>query len=379
MNPRKIVHVDMDAFFASVEQRDHPHLLGQPVVVGGRGARAVVAAASYEARKFGVHSALPMGRALRLCPELVVMPARFDVYREVSKQVRAIFSEYTHLVEPLSLDEAFLDVTEPRIGPPSATLIATAIKAAIRERTGLTASAGVATGKFLAKVASGMQKPDGLTVILPANEEGFLAALPVGRFFGVGPATQEKMLALGLRTGADLRAYGAEALEREFGKTGRFFYEIACGRDDRPVQPDRERKSIGAETTFEQDRFGEAELGPVLVALTDEVVGHMTRSGILGRTVTVKLRFADFTTITRSHTSQSPLLERGEVLAVARRLAFESERPHEPIRLLGVTVSQLQPAGTAYQPRLDFGQPPETDNSSAGELAANLQELNARP
>ena len=366
MNPRKIVHVDMDAFFASVEQRDHPHLRGRPVAVGGRGARAVVAAASYEARKFGVHSALPMRRALRLCPELEVMPARFDVYRQVSEQVRAIFLEYTSQVEPLALDEAFLDVTEPIMGPPSATLIAKAIKAAIRERTGLTASAGVATGKFLAKVASGMQKPDGLTVILPQDEDAFLAALPVGRFFGVGPATEERMHALGLRTGADLRAYGPEALEREFGKTGRFFYDIACGRDDRRVQPDRERKSIGAETTFEHDRFGEAELGPVLMALTDEVVDRMTRAALLGRTVTVKLRFADFTTITRSHTSLSPLLELSEVLAVARRLAFESERPHGPIRLLGVTVSQLQPAGTVFQPRLDFDQPASEEERVAG-------------
>ncbi|MFA7460387.1 MAG: DNA polymerase IV [Trueperaceae bacterium] len=366
MNPRKIVHVDMDAFFASVEQRDHPHLRGRPVAVGGRGARAVVAAASYEARKFGVHSALPMRRALRLCPELEVMPARFDVYRQVSEQVRAIFLEYTDLVEPLALDEAFLDVTEPIKGPPSATLIAKAIKAAIRERTGLTASAGVATGKFLAKVASGMQKPDGLTVILPQEEDAFLAALPVGRFFGVGPATEERMHALGLRTGADLRAHGPEALEREFGKTGRFFYDIASGRDDRRVQPDRERKSIGAETTFEQDRFGEAELGPVLTALADEVVARMTRAALLGRTVTVKLRFADFTTITRSHTSLSPLLEFSEVLAVARRLAFESDRPHGPIRLLGVTVSQLQPAGTVFQPRLDFGQTASDEEQGSG-------------
>lgn len=348
------MHVDMDAFFASVEQRDHPHLKGLPVAVGGRGERAVVAAASYEARKFGVHSALPMRRALRLCPELVVMPARFDVYRQVSQQVRAIFQRYTDLVEPLALDEAFLDVTEPKLGPPSATLVARAIRAAIRQETGLTASAGVASGKFLAKVASGLRKPDGLTVILPHEAEAFLASLPVGEFFGVGPATRERMHGLGLRTGADLRAYGPEPLEREFGKSGRFFYEIACGRDDRRVEPNRERKSLGAETTFERDRIGHEELDPVLTKLTDEVAHRLARAGMRGRTVTVKLRFKDFTTITRSHTSASPLSELDELLAVARRLTFDSDRPDEPVRLLGVTVSQLQPAGSVFQPRIEF-------------------------
>ena len=348
------MHVDMDAFFASVEQRDHPHLKGLPVAVGGRGERAVVAAASYEARKFGVHSALPMRRALRLCPELVVMPARFDVYRQVSQQVRGIFQRYTDLVEPLALDEAYLDVTKPHLGPPSATLVARAIRAAIRQETGLTASAGVASGKFLAKVASGLRKPDGLTVILPHEAEAFLAALPVGEFFGVGPATRERMHELGLRTGADLRAYGPEALEREFGKSGRFFYEIACGRDDRRVEPNRERKSLGAETTFERDRIGHQELDPVLTELTDEVAHRLARAGMRGRTVTVKLRFKDFTTITRSHTSASPLSELDELLAVARRLTFDSDRPDEPVRLLGVTVSQLQPAGSVFQPRIEF-------------------------
>ncbi len=351
---RKIVHVDMDAFFASVEQRDHPHIRGLPVAVGGTGERAVVAAASYEARKFGVHSALPMRRALRLCPELVVMPARFDVYREVSRHIRDIFLRYTDLVEPLALDEAYLDVTEPKRGPPSGTLIARAIKQAIRAETGLTASAGVASGKFLAKVACGLRKPDGLSVILPEEEEAFLAALPVGRFFGVGPATEARMHALGLRTGADLRAYGAAALEREFGKTGRFFYEIACGRDTRRVDPDRERKSVGAETTFERDLQGRAELDAVLIELSAEVAHRVSRSGVLGRTVTVKLRYADFSTITRSHTSSTPLGHEEEILAVARRLLFESERPHEPIRLLGVTLSQLVATGGVYQPRLEF-------------------------
>ncbi len=351
---RKIVHVDMDAFYASVEQRDSPELRGKPVAVGGRGERAVVVAASYEARKYGVHSALPMRRALRLCPELIVVPARFDVYRQVSEQIRAIFTCFTDLVEPLALDEAYLDVTEPKLGPPSGTLIAKAIKARILAETGLTASAGVATGKFLAKVASGMQKPNGLTVILPHEEEAFLAALPVGDFFGVGPATREKMHALGIRTGADLRAWGADELERRFGKSGRHFFELAWGRDERPVRPDRERKSIGAETTFEHDRLGRAELEPTLAELADEVAHRLSRKGMVARTVTVKLRFADFRTITRSHTGLAPLSELDELLAVARRLAFESDRPDEPVRLIGVTASQLLATGSVYQPRLPF-------------------------
>lgn len=354
MSARKIVHVDMDAFFAAVEQRDHPEIRGRPVVVGGRGERSVVAAASYEARKFGIHSALPMRRALRLCPDLVIMPARFSVYRQVSDQIRAVFARYTDLVEPLALDEAFLDVTEPRQGPPSGTLIARAIKRDIFAETGLTASAGVATGKFLAKVASGMQKPDGLTVILPEQELAFLAALPVEKFFGVGPATSARMRTLGLTTGAHLKAFGKDALEAEFGKVGRLFYDIACGVDERRVEPNRERKSIGSEVTFEHDRAGVEELDPTLVQLADEVVGGMVGRGLRGRTVTVKMRFADFKTITRSYTSQNPLSELDEVLALARRLAFEKGEADEPIRLLGVTISQFVPAGSVYQPRLEF-------------------------
>ncbi len=354
MAQRKIVHVDMDAFFASVEQRDHPETRGLPVAVGGRGERAVVAAASYEARKFGVHSALPMRRAVRLCPDLVIMPPRFGVYRQVSEQIRAVFARYTDLVEPLALDEAFLDVTDPKQGPPSGTLIARAIKRDILAETGLTASAGVATGKFLAKVASGMKKPDGLTVILPERELEFLAALPVEKFFGVGPATAQRMHALGLITGAHLRALGQQALEAEFGKVGRLFYEIACGIDERRVEPNRERKSLGSEVTFEHDRVGREELDPTLAALAEEVVSSMLRRGLKGRTVTVKMRFTDFRTITRSYTNPNPLSELDEVLALARRLAFEKGEADEPIRLLGVTVSQFVPAGAVYQPRLEF-------------------------
>lgn len=345
----------MDAFFAAVEQRDNPSLRGRPVAVAGSSDRAVVVAASYEARRYGVRSALPLRLALRRCPELVVVPPRFDAYREVSHEVRAIFGRFTPLVEPLALDEAYLDVTEPLSGPPSGTLIAKAIKATIQRETRLTASAGVATGKFLAKIASGLRKPDGLSVILPEDSDAFLAALPVDKFFGVGPATLVKMHQAGIRTGADLRARDAEELERLFGKAGLFFHAMARGQDDRPVLPNRERKSIGAETTFEHDRLGRAELEGTLVELSELVFQRLTRVGGLARNVTVKLRFADFRTITRSHTLEQPLRGLEELIATARVLAFETERPDEPVRLIGVTLAQLAVPGTmAYQPRLEF-------------------------
>jgi DNA polymerase-4 len=356
---RKIVHVDMDAFFASVEQRDDPSIAGRPVAVGGTGPRSVVAAASYEARAFGVRSALPMARAMRLCPELIVVPPRFSVYREVSQQVRAIFLRYTDLVEPLSLDEAFLDVTEPKIGPPSATLVAQAIRAAIKEETGLTASAGVAGGKFLAKVASGMNKPDGMTVITPDMVSAFLEALPIERFFGVGPRTAEKMRALGIRNGAELKAAGPERLVREFGKMGRFFHDMANGRDDRPVVPDRERKSISSETTFDEDLTDDGRIDEVLRALCQDVGSHLARHGLAARTATVKLRYADFRTVTRSRTvGWGEVRDRDTLLGLARSLTFESDRPRLPIRLLGVTASHLAEDGAGRrqaQARLDFG------------------------
>lgn len=355
---RKIVHVDMDAFFASVEQRDRPELRGRPVAVGGSGERAVVAAASYEARAFGVRSAMPMRRALRLCPELAVVPPRFDVYRRVSAQIRAVFHRYTDLVEPLALDEAFLDVTRPKRGPPSATLVARAIKTDIRAETGLTASAGVASGKFLAKIASSRHKPDGLTVILPEEAAAFLAALPIEAFFGVGPRTAERMHAIGIRTGADLRNRSVEDLERHFGKVGRFFHAIAHGQDDRPVQPDRPRKSISTETTFERDRLTRAELEPVLDELTQDVAAGMRRHALAARTVSVKMRYADFQTVTRSKTVPIPLTEAAEVMAVAAALAFDVPRPAGPLRLLGVGVAQLVPRGAVVvQPRLAFADP----------------------
>ena len=353
---RKIVHVDMDAFYASVEQRDRPELRGLPVAVGGTGPRAVVAAASYEARAYGVRSAMPMARALRLCPELVVVRPRFDVYREVSAQVRAVFRRYTDLVEPLALDEAYLDVTEPKLGPPSGTLIAKAIKEEIRRETGLTASAGVASGKFLAKLASGMDKPDGLTVIRPEEADRVLLSLPVEGFYGVGPRTAAKLRAMGLRTGADLRAAGRERLVAELGKLGSFLFDIASGVDDRPVVPDQPRKSLGAETTFDVDVADDARLEAVLVRLCEEVHRAMEHRGLAARRVTVKLRFDDFRTITRSHTEVGPFWQEEALLALARRLAFETDRPRRPVRLLGVSVAELtERGGVAVQPRLEFG------------------------
>ncbi|HEX7040763.1 MAG TPA: DNA polymerase IV [Trueperaceae bacterium] len=353
---RKIVHVDMDAFYASVEQRDRPELRGLPVAVGGTGPRAVVAAASYEARAFGVRSAMPMARALRLCPELVVVRPRFDVYRQVSAQVRAVFHRYTDLVEPLALDEAYLDVTRPKRGPPSGTLIAKAIKAEVKDETGLTASAGVAGGKFLAKLACGMSKPDGLTVIRPEDVDRVLLPLPVERFYGVGPRTAAKLRSLGWRTGADLRAAGRERLVAELGKLGAFLHDIANGIDDRPVVPDQPRKSLGAETTFDVDVTDEAELDAVLAQLCEEVHGALERRGLAARRVTVKLRFDDFRTITRSHTELGPFWQAEALLALARRLAFETDRPRRPVRLLGVTVADLSDRdGVAVQPRLEFG------------------------
>lgn len=356
---RKIIHVDMDAFYASVEQRDAPDLRGHPVAVGGTGPRGVVMTASYEARRFGVGSAMPTARAVRLCPELIVVSPRFDAYREVSRQVRAIFERYTDLVEPLALDEAYLDVTQPKRGPASATLLARQIKAAIAEETGLTASAGVSTGKFLAKVASGLVKPDGLTVIPPERAQAFLAELSIERFHGVGPRTAARLRAAGIYSGADLRDRDVEDLARAFGKVGRFLHDIACGIDDRPVVAHRPHKSLGAETTFREDRHHRAELEPVLAELCRELADRLDGAGLSARTVTVKVRYADFKSMTRSHTLTSGLRTFEELLSTARALAFESTLPVAPIRLMGVSVSQLRRRqGDTVQPRLPFPRQP---------------------
>ena len=338
---RKIIHVDMDAFYASVEQRDDPSLRGKPVAVGGSAARGVVAAASYEARVFGVRSAMPSVTARRRCPELIFVKPRFEVYREVSNRIRAVFAEFTDLIEPLSLDEAYLDVTENRAGLPSATEVAQAIRARIRAETGLTASAGVSYCKFLAKLASDLNKPNGQAVITPRQGPGFVAALSVAKFHGIGPATAAKMERLGIRTGADLRSLDLATLTRHFGKSGRWYHQISRGIDNRPVRPDRERKSLGTEDTFDQDIHDLPAAATELERLALKVWQSAEARGIRGRSVTVKVKFADFRQITRCRTLPAPLPDQATLLGLAQALLASVFPVDRGIRLLGVTLSSL--------------------------------------
>ena len=342
---RRILHIDMDAFYASVEQRDDPALRGRPVAVGSPHARGVVAAASYAARRFGVHSAMPSLTAQRLCPELVFVPPRFETYRAVSRQIHAIFARYTALIQPLALDEAYLDVTAPLRDPGSATAIAQEIRAAIRAETGLTASAGVSFNKFLAKLASDHRKPDGLFVITPARAAAFVAALPVAKFHGIGPKTAARMAALGLHTGADLAACPLPLLLARFGRAGALYHALACAEDPRPVTPDRQARSLGAERTFARDLTTWAEAAPVLAALAARVGEACDRHGLAGRTVTVKVKYADFRLITRSHSAPAPLASAAALGAVAEALLAGLFPPPRGVRLLGLTVSNL--AGAA--------------------------------
>jgi len=337
---RKIIHIDMDAFYASVEQRDDPALRGRPLAVGGSSQRGVVMTASYEARKFGVHSAMPSARAKRLCPDLVFVRPRFDAYKEASRQIRDIFGRYSSLVEPLSLDEAFLDVTEPKAGPPSATLIARQIKEDIRRETELTASAGVSVNKFLAKVASDIQKPDGLTVVRPDEVEAFIGSLAVEKFFGVGPATARRLKKLGIHTGGDLRTWEEQRLVEQFGKSGHWFYRIARGIDNRAVAVHRERKSIGAERTFFENLTQRGDILERLCSIAENVAGRMDKTGASARTITLKIRDADFVTVTRSLTVKRPVSTAAEIRAVVEPLFFDNP-PAKPIRLLGISASTL--------------------------------------
>jgi DNA polymerase-4 len=345
---RKIIHIDMDAFFASVEQRDNPELRGKPVAVGGSRERGVVAAASYEARAFGVRSALPSVTARRRCPDLIFVAPRFDVYKAVSLQIREIFAEYTPLIEPLSLDEAYLDVTENLKGLASATEIAEDIRAKIRRETNLTASAGVSYNKFLAKLASDHRKPDGLYVITPKMGPAFVENLPVEKFHGVGPATTAKMNRLGIENGLDLRAQTLPFLQQHFGKFGPYYYWIARGVDERPVRADRVRKSVGAENTFAQDLHAFEPMREALEPIIAKVWRHCQATGIQGRTVTLKVKFADFQQITRSKSVGDPV----DSLADLERLSLGLLEPLLPtrkgMRLLGISLSSLtqaQPTG----------------------------------
>lgn len=341
---RKIIHVDMDAFYASVEIRDDPALRGLPVVVGGQpNSRGVVAAASYEARKFGIHSAMPCAQAYRRCPQAVFIPPNFDKYRTVSRQIHAVFHQYTDRVEPLSLDEAYLDVTENKMGNPSATWIAQDVKQAIRDQTELTASAGVAPNKFLAKIASDERKPDGLFVVRPGDINRFLEGLALRKIPGVGPVTLERLQGLGAETCGQLQRIPLEVLEHEFGKRGDYFYRIARGQDDREVNPDRERKSISVEDTFAEDHSEEEWLLDKLAMLSDQLERRAESAGVRGRTLTLKMRQADFTINTRSITVPDPIRSAPEILALASQLYRDSGLTALKLRLLGVGFSHLEP------------------------------------
>ena len=337
---RKIIHIDMDAFYASVEQRDNPELKGQPVAVGG-GHRGVVAAASYEARKFGVRSAMPSVTAKRRCPEIVFVKPRFDAYKEVSNQIRAIFADYTELIEPLSLDEAYLDVTEDRKGLGSARAIAEDIRRRIREECNLTASAGVSYCKFIAKLASDQNKPDGLCVITPDKGPAFVATLPVKRFHGVGPKTAEKMERLGIFTGADLAAWSREQLDAHFGSSGEWYWKIARGIDERPVRPDRPYKSVSAERTFDEDERDPGKLAAELERVSGYAWARVERAQVIGRTVTLKVKYADFTMITRSKSFALPIANQAEFNEAGQALLATLIPVPKGIRLLGLGLHNL--------------------------------------
>jgi DNA polymerase-4 len=352
MAMRKILHVDMDAFYASVEQRDNPDLRGRPLAVGHGAKRGVVAAASYEARQFGVHSAMPATTALRQCPELVFVPPRFDVYRAVSRQIHAIFAQYTALIEPLSLDEAYLDVTENQRGLPTASATAKEIRAAILRETGLTASAGVSYNKFLAKLASGQRKPNGQFVIPPERGADFIAALPVAKFHGVGPVTAARMQRLGIQTGADLRTQPIGFLQQHFGKAAPWYLGIAHGEDDRPVVPDRPRKSSGSETTFDHDLTAAAEIEAGVQAMADDVWAWCHKAQAFGRTVTVKVKFADFQQVTRSRSFPMALARQDGLSQASLELVRTLLPTPKGVRLLGVTVSNFGPPAADIQAAL---------------------------
>ncbi len=334
----------MDAFYASVEQHDNPELKGKPVAVGGSQERGVVAAASYEARKFGVRSAMPSKTAYHKCPSIIFVRPRFDRYKEVSDVIRGIFHEYTDLVEPLSLDEAYLDVTSNKKGIPSATLIAKAIRKDILAKTGLTASAGISVNKFLAKVASDYHKPNGMTLIGPDKVITFLEQLEIEKFFGVGKVTAQKMKRLGINTGADLKSWSEEALRANFGKSGSFYYKIVRGQDDRPVNPERIRKSLGAENTFNYDLVELIDMKMALEPIAQTVIRRLDKAESYGKTLTLKVKFKDFTQITRSKTLETPITNYDALLDNSFDLLEQIHWEDFPsgVRLLGITCSNFE-------------------------------------
>ena len=339
---RKIIHIDMDAFYASIEQRDHPAYRGQPVIVGGDPhARGVVATCSYEARQYGIHSAMPSQTAHRLCPHAIFLKPRMDAYRQVSREILAIFRSYTDLVEPLALDEAYLDVTHDRQGIASGTLIARAIREEIFRATGLTASAGVSYNKFIAKIASDYHKPNGLTVITPVQAQAFLDAVPVRKFFGVGKVTEQRLNQLGVHTGEDLRRLSLEELSSVFSDRGRVFYNLVRGIDPRPVEPKRIRRSIGKETTFAVDIDDVSQMARILEALARSVEQNLKHRALRARVVVLKIKFANFRQITRRMTATTPVQTAEEMNVYLRRL-LEQVDMRAKVRLLGVTVQNLQ-------------------------------------
>lgn len=353
---RKIIHVDMDAFYASIEQRDRPELRGRPVAVGGSRERGVVAAASYEARAYGIHSAMPSMLAYRKCPELVFIKPDFKKYKQVSRQIRDIFFTYTDLVEPLSLDEAYLDVSSNKQGIEKASLIARRIKQEIRAETGLTASAGISFNKFLAKVASDLHKPDGMTLILPEHAAAFVEKLPIEKFHGIGKVTADKMRRMGIRNGADLKARTEFQLVRRFGKVGRYFYKIARAQDERSVKPNRPAKSVGAENTFSEDVHDVAAMEEKLLPLVRSVATRLQRMPAKAKTITLKIKYFDFVLTTRSRTLLKPVVKEEDMLETLQHLLLQPAPPEKPVRLLGVYASNIvrKEPGQSQQLTLNF-------------------------
>lgn len=340
--PRKIIHIDMDAFYAAVEQRDFPQYRGKPIVVGGSpDGRGVVATASYEARRFGIHSAMSARRAIQLCPEAIFVRPRFDAYKAVSAGIREIFNRYTDLIEPLSLDEAYLDVTVDKLSIGSALEIAQQIKDAIRNELHLTASAGVSNNKFVAKIASDMNKPDGLTFIGPSKIERFMEKLAVEKFHGVGKVTADRMKKMGIHTGADLKALSEQDLILRFGKSGKFYYKIVRGIDERPVQPHRVTKSLGAEDTFEEDLETQEEMFTELEQIAEKVTERLEKNKLKGRTLTLKIKFSDFSQITRNQSFNTPICDYYAIIAAAKDLLIKANLEDAKVRLLGISLSNF--------------------------------------
>ena len=349
-NHRKIIHIDMDAFYASVEQRDNPDYKGKPIAVGGLSSRGVVAAASYEARKYGVYSAMPAKTAKKKCPFIIFVHPRFEVYKQVSNQIRQIFLEYTDLVEPLSLDEAYLDVTQHKKGKPSATLIAKEIKQRIKAETELTASAGISINKFLAKIASDYRKPDGLFLIKPEDAEAFVDQLPIEKFFGIGKVSAEKMHKLGIYNGLNLKAFSEYDLIKHFGKQGSYYYHIARAIDNREVQPNRERKSVGAENTFETDIEESEEMLEQLENIAQTLHRRIERAKSYGRTLTIKIKFSDFKQITRSKTYSIEIDSYESLWHSTNEIFNKLDLTGYKVRLLGISVSNFVTDDDSSQP-----------------------------